>query len=198
MKVSIEYLGHACFLLNCSGQRIVLDPYSDGSVPGCPDLRLDAEFVYCSHGHGDHNAVSCVTLAPAQEPCFTLTEVLTDHDDAGGTKRGKNVIRVFDFGGTRVAHFGDLGRPLSAEEKAQLKDLDCALIPVGGFFTIDAKTAADIVSDIRPALVIPMHYRSADSGYDVIAHLDDALPVLKASGAEILPLRRGESVSVGK
>ena len=198
MKVSIEYLGHACFVLSCSGQRIVLDPYSDGSVPGCGDLRLEAEAVYCSHGHGDHNAVSCVTLTGEYTPCFTLTEILTDHDDVGGSKRGKNVIRVFDFDGVRVAHFGDLGRPLTEDEKAQLCSLDCALIPVGGFFTIDAAAAAEIVSDLKPALVIPMHYRTDASGYDVIAHLRDALPVLQNTGADVLSLACGECVTVGK
>ena len=174
-QVRIESFGHSCFRLSYQGQRIVLDPYADGCVPGCPNLRLDAEFVYCSHEHFDHNAVQCVKLHDGGAPKFTVTELETDHDDAGGSKRGKNIIRVFDFGGVRVAHFGDLGRMLTAEETQALQGLDCALIPVGGFFTIDAKQAAEIAKAIQPRMVIPMHYRTETTGFDVLADIDDAL-----------------------
>ena len=174
-QVKIEYFGHACFRLTGGGQRIVLDPYADGSVPGCPNLRLDAEFVYCSHEHFDHNAVDCVRLTDGGAPRFALTELETDHDDAGGSKRGKNMIRVFDFGGVRVAHFGDLGRPLTAAETKTLRGLDCALMPVGGFFTIDAKQASEIARAIAPRMVIPMHYRTETTGFDMIADIDDAM-----------------------
>ena len=115
-QVKIEYFGHSCFRLSGLGQRVVLDPYADGSVPGCPDLRLDAEFVYCSHAHRDHNASECVRICGGGAPKFALTELETDHDDAGGSKRGKNTIRIFDFDGIRVAVFGDLGRALTARE----------------------------------------------------------------------------------
>ena len=174
-QIRIEYFGHSCFRIACMGQRIVLDPYEDGCVPGCPNLRLDAEFVYCSHQHHDHNAVQCVKLHDGGAPKFALTELETDHDDVGGSKRGKNIIRVFDFNGVRVAHFGDLGRDLTAEEIKALQGLDCAMIPAGGFFTIDARQAAAIASAIRPRMVIPMHYRTESTGFDVIADIDDAL-----------------------
>ena len=180
-QIKIEYFGHSCFRISGLGQRIVLDPYEDGCVPGCPNLRLDAEFVYCSHEHHDHNAVQCARLCGDGVPKFTVTELETDHDDAGGSKRGKNMIRIFDFDGIRVAHFGDLGRPLTARETQALQGLDCALLPVGGFFTIDAKQAAAIAAAISPRMVIPMHYRTEASGFNVIADIDDALPAFDES-----------------
>ena len=179
-KVTIEYFGHSCFRLTHTGQRIVLDPYADGSVPGLPPLRTEAEYVYCSHGHGDHNAVQCVKLAaPAPAPNFTMEELLTDHDDAGGKLRGKNTVRVFDFGGLRAAHLGDLGRELTAEEQAKLSGLDLVMIPVGGYYTIDAATAKKVLQSIRPRAAVLMHYRTDTSGYDVISHLDD---IVRAMG----------------
>ena len=173
--VKIEYLGHACFRLSYAGQRIVLDPYADGKIPGCPNLRTEAEFVYCSHQHGDHNAVENVRLTDGGAPRFTLTELETDHDDAGGSQRGKNTVRVFDFDGIRVAHFGDLGRMLREAEFAALRGLDCALLPVGGFFTIDAAAAAQIAKRLQPRMVIPMHYRTESAGFDVLADIDSAM-----------------------
>ena len=173
--VKIEYLGHACFRLSYAGQRIVLDPYADGQIPGCPNLRTEAEFVYCSHQHDDHNAVETVRLHDGGAPRFTVTELETDHDDAGGSLRGRNTVRVFDFDGIRVAHFGDLGRMLTEAEFEALQGLDCALLPVGGFYTIDAATAAKIAQRLQPRLIIPMHYRTETSGFDVLADIDSAM-----------------------
>ena len=92
-----------------------------------------------------------------------------------GPSAGKNTIRVFDFAGIRVAHFGDLGRMLTAAEADALRGLDCAMLPVGGFFTIDAQQAAAIAAQLNPRMVIPMHYRTETTGYDVIADIDDAM-----------------------
>ena len=183
-QVSIAYYGHSCFCLSCGGQRIVLDPYADGSVPGLPPLRLEAEYVYCSHQHSDHNAEVCVTLTgKGQPPKFIVTELLTDHDGTGGSQRGKNIIRIFDFDGLRVAHFGDLGRPLTASERDALSGLDAALIPVGGFFTIDARQAKAVIDAIRPRVAVLMHFRTDHSGYEVISHMDD---VVRAMGDVVL------------
>lgn len=179
-KVTLEYLGHSCFRLSYAGQRVVLDPYADDSVPGYAPLRTEAEFVFCSHDHSDHNAADCVKLTtPAPGPAFTVTELLTDHDHHGGSNRGKNTIRVFGFGGLRVAHFGDLGRALTAEEARALTGLDLVMIPVGGHFTIDAAEAGKILKEIQPRVTVLMHYRTDKAGYEMISHLDD---IVRAMG----------------
>ena len=84
--------------------------------------------------------------------------------------RGRNTIHILSANGKRIAHFGDLGCKLPADQLAQLKDLDIAMIPVGGHYTIDAAQAADLVCKIAPAHVIPMHYRGDNNafGFDVI------------------------------
>lgn len=172
-KVKITYIGHSCFCLEYEGQRVVLDPYSDGSVPGLSNVRLEAEYVYCSHHHGDHGFEDGVELHSVGLPAFTVEELETDHDNEGGTKRGKNTVHIFRFGAIRVAHLGDLGRLPTEEEAERLAGLDCLMIPVGGFFTIDAATAKQIVDMLEPQVVIPMHYRSEAGGFDVIAPLED-------------------------
>ena len=177
--VLAEYLGHSCFRLTYAGQRIVLDPYADDSVPGLDPVRTDAEFVFCSHEHHDHNGVQGVRLTdPAPEPAFRVTELTADHDHHGGSRRGKNIIRIFDFDGQRVAHLGDLGRPLTDEEAKMMSGLDLVMIPVGGYFTIDAAEAKQILAQIAPRVAVLMHYRTGGAGYDGIAHIDDVLKVL--------------------
>ncbi|MGN1001479.1 MAG: C-GCAxxG-C-C family (seleno)protein [Oscillospiraceae bacterium] len=171
-KVNITYLGHACFRLEYGGQSLVLDPYADNYVPGLGVLRTRANYVYCSHGHKDHCHEASVALEPCGEPRFTVEELVVDHDMEGGALRGKSTVRIFSFGSLRVAHLGDLGRMLTFAEGERLRDLDCLMIPVGGYYTIDPVTAKSIVDWLRPRVVIPMHYRTDTSGYEVIAHIN--------------------------
>lgn len=196
MSLTVEYLGHACFRLTGDGQRIVLDPYADGSVPGYPPLRTEAEFVYCSHDHSDHNAADCVSLRDGGAPRFALTELTVPHDHHGGARRGESVIRRFDFGGTVLVHLGDLGRPLTAEELAALAEPDVLLVPIGGYYTIDAAEAAQIVDALRPRITIPMHFRTETAGYPVLAYLGDALPALLHCETELHVLERGETLTL--
>ena len=68
---------------------------------------------------------------------------------------------------------GDIGCPLTREQKDLLKHLDAILIPVGGYYTIDAVQAKAVVDDLAPRAVIPMHYRSDHFGYPVIGRLEE-------------------------
>ncbi len=173
-QIDIAYCGHACFLLDVNGYRIVLDPYANGSIPGLPNLKLDAEAVYCSHGHHDHNYVEAVRLTGIDKTApYTLEEIVTPHDDQNGKLRGMNTVRIFNFEGLRVAHLGDLGCYPSEELLKKLQFADCLLIPVGGFYTIDAATARDIVEAVQPRVTVPMHYRTDNTGFDRIAHIND-------------------------
>lgn len=170
--MNITWLGHACFLIETSEGSVVFDPYEPGSVPGVslPPLRADA--VVCSHGHHDHNYAAAVALS-GKTPRFTLREIPSFHDGMGGLLRGKNTITVLEAEGLRLAHLGDLGHMLNDRQLAALGQLDVLLIPVGGHYTIDAAQAAALVGALKPRLTIPMHYRGAGFGYDVIGTVED-------------------------
>lgn len=172
--VKITYNGHACFTLECGGYRTVLDPYAADMIEGLPALNLEAEAVYCSHSHGDHNYTDAVSILPTRQKApYTLQNLDSFHDDKGGTLRGHNVVRIFHFDDLRVAHLGDLGHLPEGALLEALKGVDCLLIPVGGFFTIDADAAAKIVAMTEPRVTVPMHYRTDTAGIGVIAHLTD-------------------------
>ena len=173
MEVKLTYHGHACFTLEYEGAKAVIDPYAWGMVPGQPDLHLTANAVYCSHGHADHNFTQAVEIEEVPSLPWTVEEFETPHDDCGGAKRGMNTVRIFHCGPTRVAHLGDLGCfPDEALEKA-LKNVDVMMIPVGGYYTIGTQTAYQIIRSLKPAVAIPMHYRTDRQGFDEISHIDD-------------------------
>ena len=178
--MKIKYLGHACFQLFSENQSIVIDPYSDGSVPGLAPLRVKANAVYCSHQHADHNGVSCVEF-DGNDDDFERTQIASWHDDQQGALRGPNTIQIFECDGQCVAHLGDLGCALDDEQRAQLMNLDVIMIPVGGHFTIDARQAAQIAMELRPKCVIPMHYKGADFGYDVLTTVEEFLSLFPAA-----------------
>ena len=163
--MKLTWYGHSCFMMESRAGRVVFDPYADGSVPGLTLPRLTADLVLCSHGHADHAGEDKVTLTGEQTD-YTVETLCCWHDDAGGTKRGENLIRIVSGGGARVCHLGDVGHMLSKGQIKALRHVDALLIPVGGFYTIDAAAARELADAIEPQLVIPMHYRGEGFGFD--------------------------------
>lgn len=171
--VKINWLGHACFQMEYRGWSLIVDPYADGSVPGLPKLRASADAAYCSHGHGDHNAVQVLKLSGAAAPAdFAVETVECPHDDQLGVLRGGNTVHIFHFGALRVAHLGDIGCFPEETALSRLRGCDALLLPVGGFYTIDGETAWQIVQAVRPGLCVPMHYRGEGFGFEVLSTVE--------------------------
>jgi L-ascorbate metabolism protein UlaG (beta-lactamase superfamily) len=195
--MTLTWYGHSCFRLDFNGETsVVFDPYSPGSIPGVelPD-SVSADEVLCSHDHGDHNAADRVRLS-GRLPAFDTKVLYGYHDKEKGRARGANKIHVVSFGGFRAAHFGDIGCMPDAGQLEQLKGLDLALIPVGGYYTIDPEEAKELIGLIGPRVTVPMHYRSGDTGLKAIAELSQFTSLFDhveraGSTLEILPEMRG-------
>lgn len=172
--MKLTWYGHSCFLLESKDGSVVFDPYAPSSVPGLALPELTADKTICSHKHSDHFYPQGVRLT-GREPALTVTQISTFHDGKRGALRGDNLVTVVGAEGLRVAHFGDIGHILSPEQLKELGHIDVMLVPVGGYYTIDAKQAAGLVQAVKPTVVIPMHYRGAGFGYDVIAPVEDFL-----------------------
>lgn len=181
--IKITYHGHSCFTIENDGYSIVLDPFT--GVDGYPELSLKANEVCCSHEHHDHSYREAVELLPPKASPFKITEINSFHDPVGGAKRGPNIIRLFEAGGVKLAHFGDIGCSLKPEEKEMLRGLDCALIPVGGTFTLDAAQAKALMDELKPRTVIPMHYRLGNQGYGVLQELEEFTSLYEGSDYRI-------------
>ncbi len=176
--MKLTWYGHSCFLMETEGGSIVFDPYAPGSVPGLELPPLAADMTVCSHEHRDHFYPQGVTLT-GLDPVIGMQRMLTFHDDEGGAKRGDNIITLVDADGVRALHLGDLGHMLSDAQNRNLGRVDVLMIPVGGYFTIDAEQAWALVEKLDPFVVIPMHYRGEGFGYDVIDTVDRFLGLAK-------------------
>lgn len=171
--MKITYIGHACFKIEDRGYSVVIDPYTDGYVPGLADVREEANEVHFSHGHKDHMSDNTVTIIHKEESPFKITKMVTFHDEVQGAERGANLVHIIEstdlFGKkTKVAHLGDLGCVLTEEQLESLADLDILMIPVGGTYTIDAAEALELTEVLGARMTVPMHYYSkeAEFGFD--------------------------------
>ena len=172
--MEITWNGHSCFTVKTQEGSVVLDPYEDGKVPGLGPLRLEADAVLCSHEHGDHNFRAGVSLTG--KPFGARVEAIPSwHDEVCGRKRGSNTIHVLYAEGMKLVHLGDLGTELNREQIETLAAPDVLLIPIGGYYTINAAQALEIVEQLRPRVTVPMHFRRGGVGYDVIATPDEFL-----------------------
>ncbi len=172
-EIKVEWFGHSCFRITKDGYAIVLDPYEDNNVPGLILETLQADEVFASHEHGDHNAREKVELrGEKKDSPFQMIRLESFHDDCCGEKRGTNIMTVLESEGIRIAHLGDIGCVPSAEQMEVLKGLDAVMVPVGGFYTMEPDEIRELLKELDPRVIIPMHYRSEKFGYDVIATLD--------------------------
>lgn len=193
----IYHHAHSEFLLETAkGFRILTDPFDDHV--GYPMREVQCDAVTISHGHGDHSYVQKakgvqvtadhagrITLSPG----VTATGIPCWHDDQQGRLRGPNLIFLIEAEGLRVAHFGDLG----AWDEAlagKLENIDIALVPVGGYYTINAAAAAALTARIKPRMIIPMHYKTAANAGWPIASLEDCLAAFAPEKAKRMPLLR--------
>lgn len=207
----IRWYGQSAFLLKGEEHRVFIDPFGDmegvsrpgWSWPFPPIEGVAADLLLVTHDHLDHNGVEAIggdplVLASAgthESPVGEVVGIASEHDAAAGTERGPNTIFRLRLDGATVAHFGDFGQPaLRPEQRKTLGEVDVLFLPVGGGPTIAPDAAAALVREVRPALVVAMHYRTP-GGLDFLDPPDaflDALGArvewLETSEAEVEPL----------
>jgi len=163
--MQLIWLGQSCFKIMGKETTIITDPYEDSIGLKLPS-RLNADIVTISHDHHDHNNVGAISGSPLvintpgeyETRGIFIQGIPSVHDEKNGSERGTNTIFLFSFEDMKLAHLGDQGTLLSDEQLEKLEGVDILLVPVGGVFTIDGKKAAEVVNQIEPRLVIPMHY----------------------------------------
>lgn len=176
--MTITWYGHACFRLDSACGSIVFDPYAPGKVPGWKLPPLTADEVICSHGHADHSWAEGVART-GKAFGGEILQIPSFHDDRHGALRGENLITLVEAEGLRTVHMGDIGCELTAEQAEALGRVDVLMIPVGGHYTIDAAQAWETAQELKAPIVIPMHFRGRNFGYDVIS---TAEPFLRLAG----------------
>ncbi|RRR75806.1 MAG: Zn-dependent hydrolase [Candidatus Viridilinea halotolerans] len=171
----IQYLGHACFRLRGRDGIVICDPYT--RAIGMDIGRPTAHIVTVSHDHDDHN--NSAQVRPMRERLFVvegpgeyevggimIAGVLTYHDKAKGAELGRNIVYVIHIDDIVFCHLGDLGHELSQGQIEAIGSVDVLFVPVGGGETIGPAEAINVISQLQPRVVIPMHYASPQLSFD--------------------------------
>ncbi|MBP1553242.1 MAG: MBL fold metallo-hydrolase [Oscillospiraceae bacterium] len=166
--IKIKWLGHACYKIYFDDIQCVIDPFEKGYVPGYRDISTSADIILASHKHNDHCGLNEVQQLLRMVHGVTVTKVDTFHDDKNGALRGKNIVHVLEYNGIKVAHFGDIGHVLTEEQVQQIGNVDVAIVPIGGTYTVRAPEAKTICEQVNAKVIIPMHYRTDEQGFDVL------------------------------
>ncbi len=184
--MKIKWYGHSAFLVTSDqGVKIITDPYESGAYGGqlsYGKIKDQADIVLTSHDHADHNDTKSLPGSPEivkgsgskTVKGISIKGISTYHDPSKGSERGANTIFTFSVDGIKICHLGDLGHILSEKELAEIGSVDILLIPVGGYFTIDAKEATRVAEQIKPKVLIPMHFKTEKCGFP-IAPVEDFL-----------------------
>lgn len=189
--MEINYLGHSSFKLRGRTGTVVTDPFDSISV-GIKFPKVEADIVTISHGHDDHNYSIAVSGSPIiidgpgeyEIKGIKIMGVASFHDEENGKLRGENTIYRIVIDGVSLVHLGDLGHKLNEKSLEILDGVDVLMIPVGGFYTISAVTAAEVVSQLEPKIVIPMHYLTADHDKKIFSQITGVDVFLKEMGKE--------------
>jgi len=184
--MDISWLGHSCFRIKGSHAIVITDPYSPslGYSLGKPTARI----VTVSHQHSGHSYTQGIGGEPRlvtgpgeyEISGVLIIGIATFHDADRGGKRGKNTAYLMEVDELLICHLGDLGHVLTAEQVEEIGNVDVLLLPVGGVSTINAPMAAEVVRQLEPKAVVPMHYKTSALNWE----LEPVEKFLKEIGVE--------------
>ncbi|MCX7857472.1 MAG: MBL fold metallo-hydrolase [Deltaproteobacteria bacterium] len=177
--MKIKWYGHAAFKITTDkGVKVIIDPYQSGAYGGALSygrIEEEADIVLTSHDHDDHNYVKDIKgkyefiNSPGEKEIkgLRIKAIPSFHDSSSGKERGKNLMFLIETENLRLLHLGDLGHVLDKDTVKQIGKVDILLLPVGGYFTIDAKEATSVMESLNPRVTIPMHFKTDKCGFPI-------------------------------
>jgi L-ascorbate metabolism protein UlaG (beta-lactamase superfamily) len=159
---------------------------------------LVADIVSISHTHDDHAYIKGIEGEPVvldwpgeyEIKGVAVKGVQTFHDDVQGKDRGLNTAFKFTSEQIHILHLGDLGHKLTDSQVQDFGTVDILFVPVGGHYTIDSQTASQVVKQVDPFVVIPMHYgnpRLDAKKFGMLAPVQEFLSLLGATDVVKIP-----------
>ena len=170
--MKIKWYGHSAFRLTTGeAVSIIVDPYQPGGLGGSINydrITDQADVVLISHDHEDHNYTAGI------KGHFTVIRERGSYNIKGvkieavptshGAGMGPNMVFVIEAEGLKLMHLGDIGHTLPRNTTNQLGKIDVLMIPVDGVYTLDLREATQMINDLKPSLVFPMHFKTEKGG----------------------------------
>jgi len=179
--MDLTWLGHSCFRLRGKDATLLTDPPAPST--GYSLGRPTADIITLSHHHLGHDYIKAVGGEPQvvdgpgeyEIQQILITGVQTYHDRERGKRLGRNTAYLITMDDVQICHLGDLGDVLDENAQEALNGADVLLVPVGGGNALDAERAVEVIAQIEPRLIVPMHY---------------ATPAYRPNGAALDPVEK--------
>jgi len=209
MSVEIKWINHASFRIAAGGDVLYIDPWK------IDQAARDGDVVFVSHSHYDHCSPADIAKVSKDGAAVVApAETIAKLNAASAIEPGQQVSikgvtieavaaynlhkafhpkdnhwcgAVFAVGGRRIYYAGDTDL---VPEMNDLSDVDVALLPVGGTYTLDAASAAKACEAIGCKAAIPYHWG------DIVGSIDDARKFAEAACCKVHLLQPGESVTI--
>lgn len=206
MGTTIQWLGHASFRISHDDTVIYIDPWKLKHSPG------DATLVLVSHDHYDHYSKEDIAKVSGPDTKLIASADVVVKEGAGepimpgltvelgGVRiiavpaynpkkefhpRANNWVGfVIELGSKRIYYAGDTD---IIEEMKALKNIDLALLPVGGKYTMDAADAAQAANQIKPKRAIPYHWG------DIVGELSNAMQFAEMAECAVTVITPGQT-----
>ncbi len=222
MSAKFHYIHHACFTIEAEGKTFLFDPFLDGNPEGIEAKDIKADYIFVSHGHGDHLG-SAYEIAKANNATIISTaELCYQAQDQGcnahamhlggtykfpfgkvrvalafhgsGIPGGHACGFVVDIYGTKIYFAGDTALYSDMQLLPKLDSFTYALLPIGGNFTMDPQDAAIAADWLKAKYVIPIHYNT----WPVIAQDVDAYKadVEANTSSKVIIVKPGETITL--
>lgn len=209
MGISLQWLGHASFKISHEDTVIYIDPWK------LKDSPKDASLVLVSHSHFDHySQEDIIKVSGANTKLVASADVIAQEKDGEAISPGQSIQLnnvqihgvaaynpakdfhpkgnhwlgfIIEVGSKRIYYAGDTDL---TDEMKSLKEIDVALLPVGGTYTMNAAEAAEAVGNVKPKQAIPYHWG------DIVGGRADAEAFSKAAECEVKIVSPGETISL--
>jgi len=209
MSITVLWLGHASFEIVAADVIIYIDPWK------LKDAPHDATLVLVSHSHYDHySAADVAKVVAADTMLIASADVVAQHGSGRALRPGDTLDFVggkvtavaaynpnkqfhpqannwigfiVEIDGKRIYYAGDTD--LTPEMQA-LTNIDLALLPVGGTYTMNAEEASDAVNKFKPAQALPYHWG------DIVGDSSDAEKFRNSAACQVTVLTPGQSMKL--
>ena len=194
----IQWYGHSSFLVHSGSQtKVVADPNFNVT----PGIRADA--VTVSNDHVTHNNVGAVsgnpvilrgiTLRQTWNPIRTrvkdITIVNIPSQRGLGYAGVANSIFIYEMGSLCLAHLGNIGHLLTPEQVKVLQRVDVMMIPIDAMTNLGFEDIIKVIQQVKPPIVIPMHYDVARQGELFAAFAEEYFPIRRLAGSQLVLTR---------
>ena len=187
-----RWYGSTCVRIRGKDASVLTDPFG-GAAFG----KQTADVITLSHD-ADIDAIkgnAAVLRGPGEYEVRGLfvTGVRTYRDDQKTVGRDHNTVYLIEIDGLTICHLGHLGHTLTTEQAEAMASVDVLLVPAGSA-SLDPAKAAEVVAQIEPKLVIPLHDRETpgDGALGAVEAFVKELGLEAPEPEEKLSLRAGD------